>query len=119
MVHKTASATIYLQEEISNARLQCDALKNLVVRSMDLVNASRQREHLFAVAGDIIHGVPSTLMKLESALNAAAMTVDKIDYEELKVSLRPEKVDELERVLDDVRMRLPRRTGRPTGEINE
>jgi hypothetical protein len=119
MTRKTASATIYLQEEISNARLHCDELKNLVVRSMNLVNASRQREHLFAVAGDIIHGVPSALMKLESALNAAAMAVNKIDYEELRQVLRPEKVDELERVLDDIRMRLPRRTGRPFEGIDD
>jgi len=112
---KTASATIYLQEEVSNARLHCDELKNLAVRGLDLINASRQREHFYSVAGDIIHGVPQALMKLERSLNAAAMAVNKIDYEELRQVLRPEKVDELERVLDEVRMRIPRRTGRPLG----
>jgi hypothetical protein len=34
-----------------------------------------------------------------------------MDYEELRQILRPEKVDELERVLDDIRINIPRRTG--------
>lgn len=116
---KTAGATIYLQEEVSNARLHCDELKNLAVRALDLINASQQREHFYSVAGDIIHGVPQALMKLERSLNAAAMAVNKIDYEELRQVLRPEKVDELERVLDEVRMRIPRRTGRPIGQPHD
>ena len=114
---KTASVTVYLQEEVSNARLHCDEVKNLAVRALDLVNASQQREHFYSVAGDVIHGIPQALMKLERALNAAAMAVNKIDYEELRQVLRPEKVDELERVLEEVRMRIPRRTSRPFGEV--
>lgn len=105
------SATIYVQEELSDARLRCDELKNYVVRALDLINKSNQRDHFYGVAGDMIVNIPNTLMKLEKALEAAAMAVNKIDYEELRVVLRPEKVEELERVLEDVRMKLPRRRG--------
>jgi len=104
-------ATVYLQEELSDARLHVEELKHLCVRAVDLVNASRQRDHLYAIAGDILTAIPNTLMKLQRSLDAAAMAVNKIDYEELRQVLRPEKVDELERVLDDIRLRIPRRTG--------
>jgi hypothetical protein len=105
-------ATVYLQEELSNARLYCDELKNLVTRALKLISASPQRDHFYSVAGDIIHGAPNAIARLDSALNASALAVNKLDYEELRVLIRPEKVDELERVLEDVRLRIPRRTGR-------
>ena len=110
--HRTASASVFIQEELGDARLRLDELKNYIARALDLVNASNQRDHLYAVAGDIIHAIPETLTKIERALQATAMAVNKVDYEELRQILRPEKVDELERVLEDVRIRIPRRTGR-------
>jgi hypothetical protein len=112
MINRTAGATIYVQEELSDARLRCDELKNYVVKAMSLVNNSDRRDHIYAVAGDILEVLPETLLKLEKALEAAALAMNKIDYEELRQSLRPEKVDELERVLEDVRMKIPRRMGR-------
>jgi hypothetical protein len=111
--YRYAGPMIYVQEELSDARLRADELKGYIVRALNLVNGSSKRDHLYAVAGDIIHGVPQTMLKLERALEAAAMAVNKIDYEELRQTLRPEKVDELERVLDEVRIRMPRRTGLP------
>lgn len=110
--HREAGATIYIQEELSDARLRCDEIKHLLVKALDLVHASSQRDHLYAVAGDIIHAMPEALLKLERALGAASMAVNKIDYEEQRQILRPEKVDELERVLEEVRIRIPHRTGR-------
>lgn len=108
---RKAGVSIYIQEELSDARLRLDELKNYVVRALELVNASNQRDHLYAIAGDIIHAIPETLLKLERSLQATAMAVNKLDYEELRQILRPEKVDELERVLEEVRMRIPRRIG--------
>lgn len=110
--HHTAGATIYVQEELSDARLRCDELKNYIVKALDMVHASGKRDHIYGVAGEILEAVPDTLLKLEKALEAAALAMNKIDYEELRQTLRPEKVDELERVLEDVRMRMPRRMGR-------
>jgi hypothetical protein len=40
------------------------------------------------------------------------MAINKIDYEELRQVIRPDKVDELEAILDEVRLNVPRRTGR-------
>ena len=109
---RTAGVTVYVQEELSDARLRCDELKNYIVKTLDLVNASPKKDHFYGVAGDLIEAIPDTLLKLEKALEATALAMNKIDYEELRSSIRPEKVDELERVLDDVRMRMPRRTSR-------
>jgi len=111
MPTRTAGATIYIQEELSDARLRCDELKNYLVKVLNFINGSGHRDEFYAAAGDIISAAPETLLKLERALEAAAMAMNKIDYEELRQTLRPEKVDELERVLDDIRMKIPRRMG--------
>lgn len=108
-MQKTASggAILYVQEELSDARLRCSELKRMVANVLDIVNKSDQKDHLYAVAGDIIISIPDVLLRLEKALEASALAVNKLDYEELRQSLRPEKVESLERVLDDVRLRLP------------
>ena len=102
---------VYVQQELSSARSSCESLKYSVSRALDLVNASEKKDHFYAVAGDLICSVPQALMDLERSLSATALAVDKLDYEEIRQVLRPEKVDELERILDDVRLRIPRRTG--------
>jgi hypothetical protein len=108
---RVANPTIYVQEELSDARLRCDELKRILVKAVDLINSSDKKDHFYAVAGDLIHAAPTALLKLEKALEATALAVNKIDYEELKQGLRPEKVEELERVLEEVRINIPRRTG--------
>lgn len=118
--HRTAAgATSFVQEELAKARNLADRLKRDVVKAIGLIHASSQRDHLYAVAGDIILGAPSTIQELERSLNAAAMAVDKLDYEEIRQVLRPEKVDELEAILDQVRIHVPRRTGRMPFEGND
>jgi len=110
MAIRTANATIYIQEELSDARLRADELKNFIVRALDLVHTSEHRDHFYAVAGDIIHAVPDCMLKLERALQAAAVAVNESDSQELRQILRPQKIDELERVLADMRIRVPKRT---------
>jgi hypothetical protein len=112
MKSRKAGVTVYLQEELSDARLRCDELKHLMVRALDMIHASKKSDHFYAVAGDIIYSVPEIMIKLEKALDAAAMAVNEMDNEAIKLSIRPEKVDELDRVLDEVRIRMPKRTGR-------
>ena len=107
--HRVASGLIYVQEEISDARLRCDELKNYIAHVMELIEDSDKKDHFYAVAGDMIQAIPQTVMLLEKALQASALAVNKIDYDELKLSLRPEKVEELERVLERVRIKMPKR----------
>jgi hypothetical protein len=115
-VNKTAAdAIVYIQEELSDARLRCDELKRMIARAFEIINVSAKKDHIYAVAGDIIQHLPQTLLALERALEATAMAINKIDSENIRNIIRPEKVDELEAILEDIRIRMPRRTGELPG----
>ena len=106
MKDKTASGIIvYLQEELGDARLRAQQLTTHIASALDLIEESSHRDHFFEVAGHLIHGVPDVAFKLSKALDAAALAAAKLDYEEIKQGLKPEKVEELEAALDDVRLR--------------
>ncbi len=111
MTTRTAGATVYLQEELSNARLQCEELKGFVTKALDLINKSEKKDHFYAIAGELIHSIPSTIIGLEKSLGAVAMVVNKTDYEQLRQVIDPTEVDKLEALLEDVRLRMPRRRG--------
>jgi hypothetical protein len=103
---KTASGIlVYLMEELGDARLRANQLKRYIQEAVDLVEKSSHRDHFFEVAAHLIHGVPQTAFKLEKALDAVALAASRMDYEEIKEGLKPEKVEELESVLEDVRLR--------------
>lgn len=104
-MQKTAGATLYLMEELGDARLRCDQLVRYIDEAVKLIEKSSKKDHFMEVAGHLITGVPETAFKLQKALQAVALAADRIDYEELKQELRPEKVEELERVLKEVRIR--------------
>jgi hypothetical protein len=44
-------------------------MRTLVTRALALVEQSNQREHLYAVAGDLIQGLPDVLTRAERALD--------------------------------------------------
>jgi hypothetical protein len=100
-----AGVIVYLQEELTDARLRCDQLKKLIDRAVRLISQSTHRDHFYEVAGDLLYGVPDTLFRLDKALDATALAASRLDYEELKQQLKPEKVEELEEALKDVRVR--------------
>lgn len=115
---------IYLVEELGDARLRATQLKQHVAEALDLINKSDKKDHFYEVAAHLMQGIPDTLFKLDKALDASAMAAAKMDYEEVKQGLRPEKADELERALEDVRLRyLDRRSvdmdAKSTAEVLE
>ena len=106
--------TVFLLEELGDARLRCNQLKDYIGEATRLIEKSEQREHFFEVAGHLLHGIPDTLMRLSKALDAAAMAAAKWDYESVKEDLRPEKAEQLEDALKDVRTRrVERRSSNP------
>ena len=118
MISKTsASAITFIQEEISRSRNITDKIKNDAVKAVGLVHASEKRDHIYAVAGDLIYNLTRCLHELETSLNTASMAVNKVDYEEVRGGMKPEVVDDLESILEQVRLRIPRRTGKlPFGD---
>ncbi len=115
---KTASGmTVYLMEELGDARLNCAHLTHYIDLARQIVEKSDHRDHIFEVAGHLLQAIPEHLFKLEKSLQAVALAADRLDYEEIKQELRPEKVEDLERALKEVRIRtVPRRSEpmRPT-----
>ncbi len=105
MSEKTASVMVYLQEELGDARLRAEQLNKQVAAVLELIENSEHRDHFFEVAGHLIHGVPDTVFKLTKALDAAALAAGKLDEEEIKQGLRPEKVEELEAAAQETRLR--------------
>jgi hypothetical protein len=110
---KDAGALVYLVEELGDARMRCDQLLRYVDKATKLIEKSSHKDHFFEVAGDVIRGIPETAFKLHKALQAVALAANRIDYEEIKQDLRPEKAEELERVLEDVRVRQVQRRSQP------
>ena len=108
-----AGQMIYLVENLSDARLRCDQLKRYLAKAMKLIEKSSKRDHFYEVAGDILNGVPEVIFKLDKALDATGLAASRLDYEELKQQLSPEKVDELEEVLEDVRVKHLERRSSP------
>lgn len=104
-VAKEAGILVYLMEELTDARLRCEQLKKFVSQVVRIISTSPQRDHLYEIAGDAIYGIPDALFKLDKALGATALAASRLDYEELKAQLKPEKVEELEDVLRNVRLR--------------
>jgi len=110
---KEASATVYLVEELGDARLRCDQLVRYVAEGVRLVESSPQKEKFYETAGHLIQAVPLTLFKLQKSLQAVALAANRIDYDELRTELRPEKVQQLESVLEDARIRQINRHSEP------
>lgn len=103
---KTASRIIiYLTEELGDARLRAAQLTRYVKEATDLIEKSEHRDHFFEMAAHLIQGIPETCFKLGKALDAAALAAARLDYEEIKQGLKPEKADELEAVMEDARLR--------------
>jgi phage terminase Nu1 subunit (DNA packaging protein) len=104
-IHKEGGALIYIMEELTDARLRCEQLKKFVSQAVRLISTSPSRDHFYEIAGDTIYGIPDALFKLDKALAATALAASRLDYEELKTQLKPEKVEELEDVLRNTRLR--------------
>ncbi len=110
---RSASALVYLVEELGDARLRCDQLIRYLNEAVKLIEKSEHRDHFFEVAGHLIHAIPDAAFRLDKALKAVSLAASRIDYEELKQDLRPEKVQQLEKVLQEVRIRPVQRRSEP------
>jgi hypothetical protein len=100
-----SGALVFLVEELGDARLRCAQLKKYVKDALDLIEKSEHKDHFFEVAGQLLYGIPDVLMRLDKSLDATALAAARLDYEEIKNGLRPEKADELESALNDTRLR--------------
>jgi len=73
-----------LTEGVTSARLEVHRLRHLVTRTLQLVEASPAKEHLYEVAGDIIQAVPTRLEALETDLDRTAYALSVIGEDHLR-----------------------------------
>jgi len=109
VIKSAGGIVVFLLEELADARMRCAQLKRLVAEAIELVEKSSHKDHFFEVAAHLIHDIPDNLLRMEKALDAAAMSGARMDYEEIKGNLKPEKAEQMEQVLDDTRLKLLRR----------
>lgn len=81
MKNKQASsqaAWALLMEGVASARVETHRLQHLLVRALELVEQSEQREHLYQVAGDIIEGIPARMERLEGILDRTSLALSQM-----------------------------------------
>lgn len=81
MKNKRASseaAWALLTEGVTSARLEAHRLKHLINRAQKLVAASKYKEHLYQIAGDLIIALPERLGHLERDLDRTSLALAKM-----------------------------------------
>lgn len=102
MHNKTNSSEVawaLLTEGVSSSRLKAHQLKHLLRRALALVEASEQRDHLYAVAGDLIQGMPSVISALETDLDRTSLALSKMGDDFLSARLPKEDKDTVDNSL--------------------
>lgn len=117
-ISKEAGISLYLMEELGDARLHCAQLSHYLDLARQIVEKSKAKDHIYEVAGHLLQAIPEHLFKLEKSLQAVALAADRMDYEEIKQELKPDKVQELERVLKEVRIRTVPHRSEPRQPMN-
>ena len=84
MVTKNASsqaAWALLTEGVSMARIETHRLQHLVNRAKQLVDTSKEKDHLYQVAGDLILAFPQRMDHLIVALDRTSLALSKMGEE--------------------------------------
>lgn len=101
--------SVFLLEELGDARVRHAQLTKYIDEATSLIEKSEHRDHFFEVAGHLMKGIPEVLFKMGKALEAAALGVNRLDSDQIEKELKPEKVEELDKALEEVRIRQLRR----------
>lgn len=88
-----------LTEGVSSSRLKVHRLKQMFRRALALVESSAQKDHLYAVAGDVIQGMPSVISALETDLDRTSLALSKMGDDFLSARLPKEDKDTVDNSL--------------------
>lgn len=88
---KTASSSYaswaLITEGVTSARVEAYRLRHLLNRTMELVENSEKKDHLYQVGGDIIMGFPQRLHRLEETLDRTSYALSKMGEAHLRERL--------------------------------
>jgi hypothetical protein len=73
--------------QVSDARVDAHRLHQLIHKVLALVNSSKEKEHLYQVAGDMVHAIPERLEKLEQRLDNLSYALSIMGKEHLRERL--------------------------------
>lgn len=79
----TEMSAVY-QKGTSQARLSLNKLQEMLDRAISLIDASPDKESIYAQAGDLISAIPEHMRSLQEALDILAFASSKIDEKKLK-----------------------------------
>lgn len=72
------AAWALITEGVTAARLEAHRLRHLINRGIQLAETSEEREHLYAIAGDLIIALPKRLTELDRCLDRTALALSKM-----------------------------------------
>lgn len=81
------AAWALLTEGVTRARLEVHRLQHLIARMQTLVDESKEKEHIYQVAGDIIEAVPQRMDAIEIALDRTSLALSKMGQDFLESRL--------------------------------
>lgn len=78
------AAWALLTEGVTAARLEAHRLRLLLTRALTLCEASKARDHLYEVAGDVIQAVPTRMDNLERNLDRTSYALSVLGSDHLR-----------------------------------
>lgn len=69
---------------VASARVEAHRLHQHLLKVLQLVESSEEKEHLYQVAGDLIQSVPDNLARLEASLDMTTYALARMGEEHLK-----------------------------------
>lgn len=88
-----------LQDHISDARISLHQLEDIVERSIDLINESDKKEHIYSEAGDMIYNVTGLIEDLKDSILSLAYMAGRRDYRDLKNRIPVEERNEIDETI--------------------
>lgn len=81
------AAWALLTEGVASARIEAHRLRSHISRALKLVEGSSAKDHLYEVAGDLIHAVPQRLEALEIDLDRTSYALSVLGEDTLRERL--------------------------------
>ena len=100
---KQASASSYalIAGGVNRARVDAGRLRKMLAKIQRLVDSSKERDHLYQVAGDILLAFPASLQRLESQLDETIYALTLMGADHLKDHLDLSSRARVDQTLDD------------------
>lgn len=98
-----ATSLSVISEGVSSSRVTLHKLQHLVKRVMSLVDSSKEKEHLYQVAGDIIVAIPDQLTELERSLDRTLYALSVLGKDSLRSQISLSDRESVDVIMESVK----------------